>query len=148
MEIISPYKVEKVVRTLTNKKYNYIRRVEFVDDSDYGGNGLEMINYYSLDTGHWIGGKNTAMHLCKEKNLRDIQKSKRTHCVASIGFNRRQKKWYGWSHRAICGFKVGDKIFEERFGSDKTRFTKHGKKTIKTLADAKLSAKRFAASVG
>lgn len=52
--------------------------------------------------------------------------------------------WYGWSHRAIVGFKIGDKIFEPNYGDDKTPYTKHGKKTIKTLDDAKKSAKKFA----
>jgi hypothetical protein len=28
----------------------------------------------------------------------------------SIGYSSESKKWYGWSHRAICGFKIGDKI--------------------------------------
>ena len=27
--------------------------------------------------------------------------------VACIGFNPTEQKWYGWSHRAVCGFGVG-----------------------------------------
>lgn len=26
----------------------------------------------------------------------------------NIAFNPEEQKWYGWSHRAICGFAVGD----------------------------------------
>lgn len=145
MKIQSPYKVIEVVRTTTYKKHNYVRRVELIDQTDFGGTEpLEMILYYSLDTGHWIGSQNHAMFLCKKMKLREIQKAKKTHCVATIGYDKQQKKWFGWSHRAICGFKVGDKIFEQRFGNDKTLYHKHGKKPVKTLADAKLAAKRFA----
>jgi hypothetical protein len=30
--------------------------------------------------------------------------------AGSIGYSSESKKWYGWSHRCICGFAVGDKI--------------------------------------
>jgi hypothetical protein len=30
--------------------------------------------------------------------------------VASIGFCESEQKWYGWSHRAMCGFGVGSKV--------------------------------------
>lgn len=65
----------------------------------------------------------------------------------STGLDEEKGIWYGWSHRAIVGFEIGDKIFEEDFGDDKTKFKKHGSKTIKTLADAKLSAERFSDNV-
>ena len=29
---------------------------------------------------------------------------------ASIGFAEKNQSWYGWSHRAIAGFKVGSKV--------------------------------------
>lgn len=63
--------------------------------------------------------------------------------AGSIGLDEDKGIWYGWSHRAVFGFKIGDKIFEEDFGDDDTSFAKHGSKTIKTLDDAKLSAERF-----
>lgn len=28
--------------------------------------------------------------------------------VCSIGFSSKDNKWYGWSHRAMYGFKIGD----------------------------------------
>ena len=30
--------------------------------------------------------------------------------VCSIGFSKREQKWYGWSHRAIYGYGVGSKV--------------------------------------
>jgi len=65
-----------------------------------------------------------------------------------IGLDEKKGIWYGWSHRAISGFKIGDKIFEEDFGDDSTNYAKHGSKPIKTLDDAKKSAKAFADYVG
>ena len=61
----------------------------------------------------------------------------------STGLDEKKGIWYGWSHRAITGFKIGDKIFEANFGDDHTNFDQHGSKPIKTLDDAELSAQRF-----
>lgn len=35
-----------------------------------------------------------------------------THHVCSIGFCEKEQKWYGWSHRALCGFGIGDMVNE------------------------------------
>ncbi len=69
--------------------------------------------------------------------------------ICSIGFCPGDGKWYGWSHRAICGFGGGDKIFEHDFcpAGDETPFVEHGEIPIKTWEQAKLAASRFAASV-
>lgn len=77
------------------------------------------------------------------------QKRHSSHSAYSIGFSKKNKKWYGWSHRAICGFGIGDKLFDEKMpgATDKTPFVKHGKITIKTLDQARQAAENFAASV-
>lgn len=67
--------------------------------------------------------------------------------VCSIGFSPPYKQWFGWSHRAICAFGIGDKLFEEDFGNDHTLFTEHGEKTIETLDEARIAAVNFASSV-
>jgi len=38
------------------------------------------------------------------------QKADPNHSICSIGFNKEKQKWYGWSHRAIYGFGIGDKV--------------------------------------
>lgn len=126
----------------------YIYRREIIDDSDYGGNGnLEMVRCYSADTGHYMGNSKMARHLCKKRGIRQIQKAKPEHTVCSIGFNESEQKWYGWSHRAICGFGIGNRLFEEEYGDDNTPFILHGKHMIINLEEAKQSAVRFAESV-
>jgi len=32
------------------------------------------------------------------------------HITHGMGFSTKQQKWYGWSHRAIAGYGIGDKI--------------------------------------
>jgi hypothetical protein len=107
---------------------------------------LDIAATYSLD-GLYLGDPRMGRYLTKKMGIRHFERSTKTSHGASIGFNPQTQQWLGWSHRAICGFSIGDRIFEERFGNHKTPFKKHGRKTIKTLNDAKLSAKRFAASV-
>lgn len=65
-------------------------------------------------------------------------------CVCSIGWSEKQQKYYGWSHRAMVGFGVGDKVFEEDFGDDKTAFNDHGRETIQNRSDARRAAAAFA----
>ena len=63
-----------------------------------------------------------------------------------IGFSEKEQKWYGWSHRAIYGFKIGDKCKEGQLGVGDGYTFKPGDK-LKTLADCKQRAIDFAKSV-
>ena len=63
----------------------------------------------------------------------------------SIGFSEKEQKWYGFSHRAICGFKVGDKCKGDLGLGDGYTF-KEGD-VLKTLDDCKQRALDFAKSV-
>lgn len=85
-------------------------------------------------------------HLIIEGITEDIKKKYKITKVeqGSIGFSEENQTWYGWSHRACVGFKIGDKIFDADFGDENTPFIKHGSKTIKTLDQAKQAAKNFA----
>ena len=135
-----------VKQVLFERKYlkqGYVYRREIWDGTDCGGHDTEMQACYT-PSGDYIGDPRMARFLCRKRGLRNLQKTDKDHCVCSIGFHPRKKRWYGWSHRAICGFAVGDKLFIQRFGNDKTPFRQHGRTTIKALAQAKLAAKRFA----
>ena len=43
-------------------------------------------------------------------------------------------KWYGWSHRAVYGFKVGDKIKKDTIGSGGKEFIIKDEKQAKEMA--------------
>lgn len=62
-------------------------------------------------TGDYIGSPLDAHRLCKTRGIRP-QKTDPSHEVCSIGFCEGKQKWYGWSHRAICGFGIGDEVKE------------------------------------
>jgi hypothetical protein len=87
------------------------------------------------------------------------EKSHPDNAVCSIGFCDREQKWYGWSHRAICGFGIGD-VVKEGDCCASSRWTEdflqaHLKRdvslpvgfTARTLDDAKKMAIAFAENV-
>lgn len=91
----------------------------------------------------------------------DFHKSKHTMIkkVCSIGFNEKEQKWYGWSHRAIFGFGIGS-IVEEgsccaSSGWTEEYLKEHPDENLslpvgfkaETLEDAKRMAIAFADSV-
>lgn len=78
----------------------------FDDDND----GLSMRTAYT-PTGDWIGDSKSAYHLCQIRGIAP-EKAHPTHCVCSIGFCEKEQKWYGWSHRAMYGFGIGDIVKE------------------------------------
>lgn len=62
--------------------------------------------------------------------------------VNTFGKSEADGKWYGWSHRAVHGFGVGDEITSDTAGNE-------GKKSYKIKDDkqARNTAKRFARAV-
>ena len=63
---------------------------------------------YTLD-GKYIGNPKTAHLLCVKNGIKPELASE-TDCTCSIGFSEQKQKWFGWSHRAIYGFGIGDAI--------------------------------------
>ena len=61
--------------------------------------------------GDYIGNSKDAYRLCRRYGIRP-EKANPSHKVCSIGFCGAKQKWYGWSHRAIGGFGVGDTVKE------------------------------------
>jgi ribosomal protein L37AE/L43A len=141
--------VKEIVRQ-RKYKHGYIIRDEYwsitPDDPEEQWTLVERQAY--TPSGEYIGDSKTAYFLCKTKGIIPRLASP-DHCVCSIGYNPVKKKWYGWSHRAICGFGIGDMIFDEKWegATDKTPFKKHGDKKIETMEDAMEAAIAFAASV-
>jgi hypothetical protein len=135
--------VKKVLRERRYKS-GYILRDEVW--SLEGSNDTLMERMAYNPSGDYIGDSKTAYFLCSTKGIRP-EKSCPDHSSCSIGYSTKDKRWYGWSHRAICGFKVGDMLFEEGACSDDVPFRKCGKKPIETLQEARQAAINFAKSV-
>jgi hypothetical protein len=66
-----------------------------------------IVSYSKVDGGY-VGGQDFAAVL--EDNGICPQRRTLSHNVCSIGYNHIEKKWYGWSHRAIYGFAVGSAV--------------------------------------
>lgn len=138
----------KVVEVTSIRKYKvgYEIRTEMVDGEFEDTDKLvEMKSAYN-PTGDYIGRSRMAHFLCKKKGIAP-EKSKPEHSVCSIGFAKNQNRWYGWSHRAICSFGIGDKIYDENYHDEKALFTLHGDIVIKDMKQAKQAAINFAVSV-
>lgn len=89
--------------------------------------------------------KKESMHdrLKRKYGITEFYKTSPEHSVTSIGWSPKDQKWYGWSHRAIYGFGVGDIVKE---GSVCAEYLPVGFKA-KNLKDAKKMATAFARSV-
>ena len=139
------YKECIIVRERKYKSRGYVLRDEDVlshfEDKPAGHRVLLKRHAYTFD-GAYIGRSVFAYHLWKRGIIPELKNSDSTIC--SIGFCEREQKWYGWSHRAICGFGIGDMIFEEDFGDDRTPFISHGEVEIINLLDARQAAVNFA----
>ncbi len=112
-------------------------------------------------TGQYIGDQTLAEYICDELGIiperAGIAEHKNLPC--QIGFCMKEQKWYGWSHRAIYGFGIGD-IVEEgdctaTSGWSNEHLKKHPKDDLslpigfeaKSLDDAKRMAIAFADNV-
>ena len=102
------------------------------------GNDKDTIVIKSAYTpnGDYIGDPRMARNLILKRNIvPQLAKSKSTVCT--IGYCPKDGEWYGWSHRAIRGFKVGTSHKVDQ--GPKLRIT--------TWQDAKQMAINFAESV-
>jgi hypothetical protein len=63
------------------------------------------------------------------------EKTHPDHSVASIGKSEADGKWYGWSHRAVYGFKAGDKVTGDSIGK-KVEYPKYTQSDIDAAKSA------------
>ena len=72
----------------------------------------DFIWYESNVDGGYIGTENDYKYLVEQKRLILIQKAEKDDNTCSIGYSVEENKWYGWSHRALYGFGIGDVVKE------------------------------------
>ena len=131
-----------------------IRQEEW--DTGFEGKPTAMEAAYSLIDDSYIGDSKETDMLVKRGIKPEAHSG---NSVASIGFCEKEQKWYGWSHRAIYGFGIGDKVKEgdstASSGWTDDYLQSHPDENTaievgfeaKTLEDAKRMAIAFAASV-
>lgn len=73
----------------------------------------KFIYYISNVDGGYIGSERDYKLLVEEYGLILIQKTNPLDNTCSIGYSPKENKWYGWSHRALYGFTIGDVVKKE-----------------------------------
>jgi len=134
--------MKKILKVLNYKLGYKVKTILYSGEHALGDDSFEMRTAYTPDD-RYIGDPKFARFLTKKMGLSQIQYAQADHTVCSIGFNEEEQKWYGWSHRAICGFGIGNRIFEAHYGKDDTPFIEHGHETIETMQHAKTAAINF-----
>jgi len=88
------------------KKPGYVIRKELIEYE--GCDAVEIDSAYTLG-GARIGDVGMARVLCEERKIiPELVTPDSTICT--IGWCNHQQQWYGWSHRAVCGFSVGSEV--------------------------------------
>ena len=148
---------KKLLKTWKYKVGYHIRYEELSGD-EAGGEPFVMRSAYTPD-GDYIGNPRMAIFLVKDKGIKP-EKVDAEDGVCSIGFCADENKWFGWSHRAIYGFTIGDTVKEgdcvASSGWTDEYLAEHPEEDIslpvgfeaKSIDDAKRMAIAFAESVG
>lgn len=132
------YKEEEVIETYPT---HLIKR-KFMK---YGDRKVDM-DFAESPEGLYIGRPEDADNLVNKHGITKFICIYPTGNVASVGYSDKDGKWYGWSHRAIYGFKAGDEIKQDTIGYDNSR-GKGKPYKLKDEADAKAMAIRFSNDV-
>jgi hypothetical protein len=98
----------KEIQKTIKYKAGYEVRHELIDGKAYGCSDVILKSAYT-PSGDYIGDSKLAYRLCKQWGIKP-EKNKPEHCICSIGFCEKDQKWYGWSHRAMCGFGIGSEV--------------------------------------
>jgi hypothetical protein len=133
----------KVLQVMRVRRYRcgYEVRTELVESPCKEDAPLEMQIAYTPN-GDYIGSPVRASRLVRDRGIQP-QLSSPDNSVCSIGYSVKDGKWYGWSHRAIYGFRVGSTCKKGN-----CHYTpEKGAWTAKTMADAKQMAIDFANGV-
>jgi len=100
----------KVIKVRHYKVGYEIRTERLTEDESGVPGGMVMKKAYTPD-GHYIGKSRWAYRLIVKRGIKPERREPADR-ICSIGFCAREQKWYGWSHRAIFGFGVGDVVKE------------------------------------
>ena len=91
-------------------KAGYHVRYEEISGDEYGTDEPFVIRLAYTPDGDYIGDPKWARKLTKYGIKPELVSP--DHNVCSIGFSAKKNKWYGWSHRAMYGFTIGDVVSE------------------------------------
>lgn len=96
---------------MKNELQNLINSIAVIGDSIIPNDGGKV--YYSKLDGSYltrVGMEDEVKFLLKYGITEQVQDGYGNPTTCCIGFNPKESKWYGWSHRAIYGFGIGSEI--------------------------------------
>jgi hypothetical protein len=126
-------------------KAGYVLRRELRESPCIGDPPYEWTMAYTPQ-GNYIGNPRDAFELCVKRGIRpELVKPGSNTC--SIGFSGKDGKWYGWSHRAIFGFRIGSTCKKGDCHYTPKSLGGRGRWTAKTVSDARQMACDFAEGV-
>lgn len=144
-------------------KAGYEVRYERLTEEDAADGPPTMHTSAWAPDGHYIGNTKFAHRLVAKRGIKP-ELAGPNGCgghVCSIGFCKHDQKWYGWSHRALHGFGIGDTVDSEDHlcacsGYIDEYIAEHPELdqrlpvgfVAKTLADCRRMAVAFAEAVG
>jgi len=130
------------IRILKEKQLKMgCKEIDFID-YNYENGQRRLTKIVSKDGGY-VGTKQIFKGMARRGIVPEL--ANKQNKVCSIGFCKKEQKWYGWSHRALCGFGIEDMLFKENeYKGGDIPFVKGGKVKIKTLEQAREAAINFA----
>ena len=136
-------KIPKIEKIQRHPKYGYVV-LTYYTGSEFGSEPFLMSSAFSTPEYHYLGDAKTAKFICKKMGLKPHmqteEEEERARYIlnmdwdekaklmlsgfekiflanpASIGWSEKEQKWYGWSHRAIYGFGVGEEMTRDCCG--------------------------------
>jgi hypothetical protein len=140
-------------------KAGYHVHYEEINGEEVGGGENFIVRSAYTPDGDYIGDTKLARFLIVQRGIKP-EKSNPNSNICTIGYSAEKDKWFGWSHRAICGFTIGD-IVKEGDCTNSSGWTdeyleEHPENDLslpvgfkaETMEDAKRMAIAFAESVG
>jgi hypothetical protein len=107
-ELVDNGRITKVTSYLPNSPY----QTRHWTQEEMEKECTKFVYYTSNVDGGYIGTEQEYKLFVEKYKLILIQKALPTNNTCSIGYSPAENKWYGWSHRAICGFTIGDMVGE------------------------------------
>lgn len=104
---------------------------------------MVMTSVVRFEDGAYVGDVEWAKNLA-ERGIKP-ELIDQDHKVCSVGFCESEQKWYGWSHRAMYGFGIGEIVDA---GDEGAEYFDSLPFVCETLADCRVAAANFARAVG
>ncbi len=137
--------MERKVLKVRRYKAGYEVRDEQLCGEETGNEPFIMKSAYT-PKGDYIGDPKMAYRLVVKKGIAPEYRTDHSQ-TCTVGFSAREQKWYGWSHRGICGFGIGDKLFDPEWDNGDAYnmpFVQRGPVTIENMEQARCAASNFA----